>query len=163
MRLLRTVNYNLYLTSIFFSMVCFVSCNIKNDNSFVSKDEYLEYAYYDDTTDWCEKCKCQKVLTKDISFSFDKDFPMDLSSIDYEFLIIRQGVIYKGPFENDIKINKLTFCMDDNLSKVNTLAFVLLDHTNKQVYKWYKKESYYLYKKEKYHISLRGDGTFSLR
>ena len=88
---------------------------------------------------------------------------MDLSSIDYEFLIIRQGVIYKGPFENDIKINKLTFCMDDNLSKVNTLAFVLLDHTNKQVYKWYKKESYYLYKKEKYHISLRGDGTFSLR
>ena len=55
MRLLRTVNYNLYLTSIFFSMVCFVSCNIKNDNSFVSKDEYLEYAYYDDTTNWCEK------------------------------------------------------------------------------------------------------------
>ncbi len=117
-------------------MIYCISCNNKNDNTFVSRDEYLGYVYYDDT-DWCEKCKCQKVLTKDILFSFDKDFPIDLSSIDYEFLIIRQGVIYRGRFENDIIIDNLAFCMDDNLSKVNTLAFALLDHTNKLVYNWY--------------------------
>lgn len=162
MKLLRTVNHNLCLTSVLLSMIYCISCNSKNDNTFVSRDEYLGFVYYDDT-DWCEKCKCQKVLTKDILFSFDKDFPIDLSSIDYEFLIIRQGVIYRGPFENDIKIDNLAFCMDDNLSKVNTLAFALLDHTNKLVYKWYNKESYYLYKKDRYHISLRGDGNFSLR
>ena len=162
MRHLRIINYDLFLKTFFLNVICCISCNRKNDNSFVSKDEYLGYVYYDDT-DWCEECKCQKVLTKDILFSFEKDLPVDISSIDYEFLIIRQGVIYRGPFENNIKIDNLTFCMDDNLSKVNTLAFILLDHTNKQVYKWYNDESYYLYKKDKYRISLRGDGNFSLR
>lgn len=162
MRLLRTVNHNLFLISVLLSMIYCISCNSKQDNTLTSEDEYLLYVYYDDT-DWCEKCKCQKVLTKDILFSFDTDFTIDLSSIDYEFLIIRQGVIYRGPFENNIIIDNLTFCMDDNLSKVNTLAFALLDHTNKLVYKWYNKESYYLYKKDKYHISLKGNGDFSLR
>ena len=162
MRHLRIINYDLFLKTFFLNVICCISCNSEKCNSFVSKDEYLEYAQYDDS-DWCEKCNCQNILTKDILFTFERDFPIDVSHIDYEFLIIRQGVIYRGLFENNIKIKDLTFCMDDNLSKVNTLAFILLDHTNKQVYKWYNDESYYLYKKDKYRISLRGDGNFSLR
>ena len=53
--------------------------------------------------------------------------------------------------------------MDDNLSRVNTLAFVIIDHTNKQVYKWYNKESYYLYKKDKCNVALEKNGEFSLK
>ena len=43
-----------------------------------------------------------------------------------------------------------------------TISFALLDHTNKQVYTWYKKESYNLYKHDKYYIRLKDDGEFSL-
>ena len=42
--------------------------------------------------------------------------------------------------------------MDNNLTRINTISFALLDHTNKQVYTWYKKESYNLYKHDKYYI-----------
>jgi len=41
MKLLRTVNHNLYLTSVVLSMIYCISCNNKNDNTFVSRDEYL--------------------------------------------------------------------------------------------------------------------------
>ena len=53
--------------------------------------------------------------------------PIDLSAIKYDFMIIRQGVIYIGPFEKNIIIKNVSFCMDDNLSRVNTLAFVIID------------------------------------
>ena len=66
-------------------------------------------------------------------------------------MIIRQGVIYRGPFEENIAVKN-----------VNTISFALLDHTNKQVYTWYKKESYNLYKHDKYYIRLKDDGEFSL-
>lgn len=140
-------------------------CSCKRNSlsyTFISKDEYYGYVNYD-TTDWCEKCHAKSILIKNLSFNFDMEVPIDLSSIDYEFLIIREGVIYRGPFDNYIEVNNLSFCMDSNLSKVNTLAFILIDHTNKQVYKWYKKESYYLYKKDKYSISLKCNGDYSLR
>lgn len=141
-------------------LVCF-SCK-KTNNTLVSSSEYLGYVNYD-TTDWCKKCNAKSILTKDMLFTFKMKVPIDLSSISYDFMIIRQGVIYKGPFEKNIKVKNVSFCMDDNLSKVNTLAFVLLDHTNKRVYKWYNKESYYLYKEDEYTITLKDDGEFSLR
>ena len=140
--------------------VCF-SCK-KTNNTLVSSSEYLGYVNYD-TTDLCKKCNAKSILTKDMLFTFKMKVPIDLSSISYDFMIIRQGVIYKGPFEKNIKVKNVSFCMDDNLSKVNTLAFVILDHTNKRVYKWYNKESYYLYKEDKYTITLKDDGEFSLR
>ncbi len=139
----------------------FFSCK-RNSNTLISKIEYTDYANYD-TTDWCKKCQAQSVLVKDLSFNFEMEDPIDLSSINYEFIIIRQGVIYRGPFDTHIEVNNVSFCMDDNLSMVNTLAFVILDHTNKQVYKWYNKESYYLYKKDKYNILLKCNGEYSLK
>ena len=149
-----------YIYAIICLFVC-ISCK-KMNNTIVSNEEYLDYVNYD-TTDWCKKCNAQSVLTKDMLFSFNMETPIDLSSVNYDFMIIRQVVIYKGPFEENIKVKKVSFCMDDNLSKVNTLAFVVLDHTNKRVYKWYNKESYYLYKKDRYDIFLKDDGEFSLR
>lgn len=77
-------------------------------------------------------------------------------------MIIRQGVIYRGPFEKNITVKNVPFIMDHNLTRINTLSFALLDHTNKQVYTWYKKESYNLYKYDKYYIRLKDDGEFSL-
>ena len=44
--------------------------------------------------------------------------------------------------------------MDNNLTRINTISFALLDHTNKQVYTWYKKESYNLYKHDKYYMTV---------
>ena len=158
MKLLRTVNHNLCLTSVLLSMIYCISCNSKNDNTLISTDEYLDYVNYD-TTDWCKKCNAQSVLKKDILFNFDMKVPIDLSAIKYDFMIIRQGVIYIGPFEKNIIIKNV----DDNLSRVNTLAFVIIDHTNKQVYKWYNKESYYLYKKDKCNVTLEKNGEFSLK
>lgn len=145
---------------VLFLLVFFSSCK-KNKNTLVSKNEYFEYVNYD-TTDWCKKCNAHSILTKDLVFNLNMDVYIDLSSINYDFLIIRQGVIYKGPFKQKIEIRNVNFCMDDNLSKVNTLAFVLLDHTNRKVYKWYNKESYYLYKKSKYYVKLEENGEFSL-
>ena len=92
-------------------------------------------------------------------------------------MIIRQGVIYRGPFEENIAVKNVPFIMDNNLTRINTISFALLDHTNKQVYTisfalldhtnkqvytWYKKESYNLYKHDKYYIRLKDDGEFSL-
>lgn len=149
-----------YILALMCLLVCF-SCH-KDNNTLISKDEYLDYVNYD-TTDWCKKCNAQSVMIKDMLFHFDMNVPIDLSSIKYDFMIIRQGVIYIGPFEKNITIKNLSFCMDDNLSKVNTLAFVILDHTNKQVYKWYNKESYYLYKKDKCDVTLEKNGEFYLK
>lgn len=78
-------------------------------------------------------------------------------------MIIRQGVIYKGQFKKNITVKNVPFIMDNNLTRINTISFALLDHTNKQVYTWYKKESYNLYKKNKYYITLKDDGEFLLR
>ena len=77
-------------------------------------------------------------------------------------MIIRQGVIYRGPFEENITVKNVPFIMDNNLTRINTISFALLDHTNRQVYTWYKKESYNLYKHDKYYISLKDNGEFSL-
>ena len=147
-----------------FTLICLFVCSSykNNSNTLISKDEYYDYVNYD-TTDWCKKCNARSILKRDMLFIFDLEVPIDLSSINYDFVIIRQGVIYKGPFKKSIRVKNVTFCMDDNLSKVNTLAFIILDHTNKKVYKWYNKESYYLYKKSEYNISLKNNGEFSLR
>ena len=149
-----------YILTFMSLLVCF-ACH-KDNNTLISTDEYLDYVNYN-TTDWCKKCNAQSVLKKDILFNFDMKVPIDLSAIKYDFMIIRQGVIYIGPFEKNIIIKNVSFCMDDNLSRVNTLAFVIIDHTNKQVYKWYNKESYYLYKKDKCNVTLEKNGEFSLK
>lgn len=88
-------------------MIYCISCNSKNDNTLISTDEYLDYVNYD-TTDWCKKCNAQSVLKKDILFNFDMKVPIDLSAIKYDFMIIRQGVIYIGPFEKNIIIKNVS-------------------------------------------------------
>ena len=138
------------------------SCKKTDSYSLVSKDDYMGYLHYK-TSDFYETYDADSILLKDISFVFEMEVPMDLASISYDFMIIRQGVIYKGPFQKTITVKDVSFIMDNNLTRVNTIAFALLDHTNQQVYTWYKKESYNLYKKDKYRITLKDDGEFSLR
>ena len=152
------------LSKYIYVLMCLLVCSSckNNRNTLISQNEYYDYVNYD-TTDWCKKCDARSILTKDMLFIFDLEVPIDLSTINYDFVIIRQGIIYKGPFEKNIRVKNVTFCMDDNLSKVNTLAFILLDHTNKKVYKWYNKESYYLYKKGEYKVFLKNNGEFSLK
>lgn len=137
------------------------SCKKTDSYSFVSKDDYMGYLHYK-TSDFYEKYDADSILLKDILFVFDMGAPIDLTSINYEFMIIRQGVIYRGPFEKNITVKNVPFIMDNNLTRINTISFALLDHTNKQVYTWYKKESYNLYKHDKYYIILKDNGEFSL-
>lgn len=120
---------------------------------------YLDYK----TSGYSENYDADSILMKDISFVFDMKAQIDMSSISYDFMIIRGGVIYKGPFKKNITVKNVPFIMDNNLTRINTISFALLDHTNKQVYTWFKKESYYLYKKDKYRITLKNNGEFSIR
>lgn len=99
----------------------------------LSKDDYMGYLHYE-TSDFYEKYDAKSILIKDISFNFDMEVPIDFTSISYDFMIIRQGVIYKGPFKENITVKDVPFIMDNNLTRANTVAFILLDHTNKQVY-----------------------------
>lgn len=127
----------------------------------LSKDDYMDYLHYE-TSDFYEKYNAKSILIKDISFNFDIEVPIDFTSISYDFMIIRQGVIYKGPFKENITVKDVPFIMDNNLTRANTVAFILLDHTNKQVYKWYNDHTYSLYKKDKYYITLQENGEFLL-
>lgn len=127
----------------------------------LSKDDYMGYLHYE-TSDFYEKYDAKSILIKDISFNFDMEVPIDFTSISYDFMIIRQGVIYKGPFKENITVKDVPFIMDNNLTRANTVAFILLDHTNKQVYKWYNDDTYFLYKKDKYYITLQENGEFLL-
>ena len=159
---LRKIIYLLLCLSVYvISLLVFLPNKKPNNYSVVSKDDYMGYLHYK-TSDFCEKYDADSILVKDISFVFDMDASIDLRSINYEFMIIRQGVIYRGPFEKNITVKNVPFIMDNNLTRINTLSFALLDHTNKQVYTWYKKESYNLYKHDKYYIRLKYDGEFSL-
>ena len=114
------------------------SCKKTDSYSLVSKDDYMGYLHYK-TSDFYEKYDADSILLKDISFVFDMGVSIDLTSINY-----------------------VPFIMDNNLTRINTISFALLDHTNKQVYTWYKKESYNLYKHDKYYIRLKDDGEFSI-
>ena len=159
---LRKALYLLLCLSVYvISLLAFFPKKKANDYSLVSKDDYMGYLYYK-TSDFYEKYDADSILLKDISFVFDMGASIDLTSINYEFMIIRQGVIYRGPFEENITVKNVPFIMDNNLTRINTISFALLDHTNKQVYTWYKKESYNLYKHDKYYIRLKDDGEFSL-
>ena len=159
---LRKVLYMLLCLSVY--AICLwvlLPCKKPDSYSLVSKDDYMSYLHYE-TSDFYEKYDADSILIKDISFVFDMDASIDLTSINYEFMIIRQGVIYRGPFEKNITVKNVSFIMDNNLTRINTISFVLLDHTNTQVYTWYKKESYNLYKNDKHYIRLKDNGEFSL-
>lgn len=136
---LRKIIYLLLCLSVYvISLLAFFPNKKANDYSLVSKDDYMGYLYYK-TSDFYEKYGADSILLKDISFVFDMGASIDLTSINYEFMIIRQGVIYRGPFEENITVKNVPFIMDNNLTRINTISFALLDHTNKQVYTWYKK------------------------
>lgn len=136
---LRKALYLLLCLSVYvISLLAFFPKKKANDYSLVSKDDYMGYLYYK-TSDFYEKYDADSILLKDISFVFDMGVSIDLTSINYEFMIIRQGVIYRGPFEENITVKNVPFIMDNNLTRINTISFALLDHTNKQVYTWYKK------------------------
>lgn len=159
---LRKALYLLLCLSVYaICLLVLFSCKKTDSYSFVSKDDYMGYLHYK-TSDFYEKYDADSILLKDISFVFDMGASIDLTSINYEFMIIRQGVIYRGPFEKNITVKNVPFIMDNNLTRINTISFALLDHTNRQVYTWYKKESYNLYKHDKYYISLKDNGEFSL-
>lgn len=160
--LLRKILYALLCLSVYIICLLVFFPSKKPQYPFISKEDYMGYLHYE-TSDFYEKYNAKTVLTKDISFTFDMKAPIDLASISYDFMIIRQGVIYKGQFKKNITVKNVPFIMDNNLTRINTISFALLDHTNKQVYTWYKKESYNLHKKNKYYITLKDDGEFLLR
>lgn len=144
-----------------FVIICIQGCSNKPSHKFISKEEYTSYLNYKND-DWCKKYNCKNEVLKALNFNFKMETDLDLSNIEYEFLIIRQGVVYKGNFESKITINDICFCLDDELSKINTLAFVILDKTNKTAYKWYKKESFELYDKDSLSIVLQQNGNYSI-
>jgi hypothetical protein len=133
----------------------------KENVNFISTNDFEGYLKYP-KSEWCEECKCKNMLYKDMIFIIDLDYP-NLHSEDYEFLILREGYIYKGKFNEKIILQNVCFCLDDNLTKLNSLAFVLIDKTDKTVYKWDEKESYFLYKKEILKIQLKKNGSFEIR
>jgi len=133
-----------------------------NSRLIYSKDEYKGYKNYK-FTEWCQKCNCKNTLFNSLTFEFSHDLNFDPKQSYFEFLIIRQGIIYKGNFKDTIKVDSGCFCLDDNLTKLNTLTFVLIDNKEKIVYKWGKKHSYYLYRKDKIKVKLKNDGTYKLK
>jgi len=151
---MRTIVICLFLSSLI------MGCTTKQNHQFKSKEEYSGYLNYK-YTEWCEKCNCKDTLLKVQTFEFDIDFEFKHS--DFEFLILREGVIYKGAFNKKITLNDVCYCLDENLTKLNTLAFVLLDKKEEVVYKWYEKQSYYLYKEDKISVKLKNDGSYKLR
>lgn len=158
----RKILYALLCLSIYAICLLVFFPSEKPQYPFVSKEDYTGYLDYK-TSGYSENYDADSILMKDISFVFDMKAPIDMSSISYDFMIIRGGVIYKGPFKKNITVKNVPFIMDNNLTRINTISFALLDHTNKQVYTWFKKGSYYLYKKDKYHITLKNNGEFSIR
>lgn len=90
---LRKALYLLLCLSVYvISLLAFFPNKKANDYSLVSKDDYMGYLYYK-TSDFYEKYDADSILLKDISFVFDMGVSIDLTSINYEFMIIRQGVI----------------------------------------------------------------------
>lgn len=123
---LRKALYLLLCLSVYvISLFAFFPNKKANDYSLVSKDDYMGYLYYK-TSDFYEKYDADSILLKDISFVFDMGVSIDLTSINYEFMIIRQGVIYRGPFEENITVKNVPFIMDNNLTRTYLLLYWII-------------------------------------
>lgn len=140
-----------------------ISCNNNKISSNLTTEKEEEYKGYLNYPMFNGCFHCDKSLYKNVIFNIKMQYPFDFNKNDYEFMIIREsGVIYRGGFSAVLEISNVCFCLDSNLSILNTLAFVLVDKTNKIVYKWYKKECYYLYKKDVINIVLKNDGSYKI-
>lgn len=137
-------------------------CSSKPSHKFISEDEYEGYLNYK-LDDWCYKSNCSNTEFSDLNFNFKLNLDIDLDSIESEFLILRQGRIYAGAYKPQIIAKNVCFCLDDHLTNLNMLAFILLDKTNKVAYKWYKKESYKLYDKNSLSIVLHNNGDYTIK
>lgn len=150
---------NIFL--IFMIATFLVGCiDRKPKHTFISEKQYEEYLNIK-ADEWCTNCK--EVEFKNQTFQFTMDIDFDFNSIEHEFIIIRKGAIYRGNFSNTINLTNVCYCLDNNLMKLNTIAFVLIDKENKKVYKWYEKQSYYLHKKDTLTVRLKDDGTYKVR
>lgn len=158
------LNRKLIACIIIVTLTGMVGCKHQNDNyNNISYDEYYGYFNYD-TIVWNEYYKdCQNILKKNVSFELKFEAPINTNDSDFLFLIIREvGAIYKGSFKEKIILHNQWFCLGDGYLHLNQLAFVLLDHKKRVVYKWYNKETYRLSKWNHYAITLRRDGSFDI-
>jgi hypothetical protein len=101
---------------------------------------------------WCEKCHCKDTLIKNLTLYFDCDNEIPQSN-DNVLFIIREGVLYKGNFKNKIELS-VCFCLDNNLTKINSLNFALVDKRSSKVFYWSKKQSYYFFDKNIVYVKL---------
>ncbi len=146
-------------------LLCY-SCKRYDTRDLISYKDFWGYVNY--PTSARNDFKPKSILIKDLYFNFDKGVPVDLSTIDHEFLIkigggISEGVIYRGPFDKHIEVKNISLCADNHISSCYMVAFILIDYTNKRLFKWHKKEAYYLYKQDEYYISLKLNGEYDLR
>ena len=145
----------------FIIFFAFVSCiENKVSHKFVSSKEYNSYLTIEKDV-WCKNCTNIDSINQSFIFKLEPD--IKISRTDFEFLILRSGYIYKGEFKDTINLKNIKYCLDDNLMKLNTLAFVLLDKKESLVYKWYRKQSFYLYDKTEIKISLRKNGDYKIK
>ena len=135
-----------------------VGCKDKNDSGFISKDEYEGYLKYP-PCDLCKSIPNSERVKKDLTFFFNLKCDLDLNENDYEFMIIMRGFIYRGVFSKSITVKDVCIEKDD----FYPFAFIMLDKTNKILYKWYKKESYSLLHRNTIKVVLSDDGTYRIK
>ena len=135
-----------------------VGCNQRMDDySYISLNEYPNYMFLADEN-FGKPSDCHDIVKKNLYFKFLFDKNLKLDTSNCTFLIIRNGVLYRGPFNEKINVKDVHFCLDNKLLNINPWAFVLLDHKTKITYKFYRKDSYYFYEDQEITIKLFKSG-----
>ncbi|MDN5216635.1 hypothetical protein QQ020_31490 [Fulvivirgaceae bacterium BMA12] len=141
-------------SAVFLLILLVIGCNAKHSGSIsdnVSNKNNIDFQMHHCYPD----CKERVYKTLGIHVVHEDDIKMD------QYILIVQtneGTIYNGPYKEEINVDKICFCLDDNLSKITSISFHLVDKNNNQVYSWHKKNSYYLYEKDEMYVKLLNSG-----
>lgn len=125
------------------------------DSASVSYSDYESFDHYEELY-----AHCKEIVYKDFELHFVMESP--LRNSDLELLVIRNGLIYRGKFEEEVRIEGLPFCLDDG-GMLETLTFVVLDQRQELAYMWTRKNSYRLHKREAYNIRLMNSGNYRIK
>jgi hypothetical protein len=139
-----------------------MSCNREPNNSWISKKDYQGYLNNLPDENFSERyTNCQNIFQKDLLFEFEMDSRLELDTSNCTFLILRGGTVsYRGKYNRSIKIEDVRFCLDNNLTRISSWAFIFLDKKTETVYKFYQKdkEVYNFSDKEKISVKLSSKG-----
>ncbi|MDA7722492.1 hypothetical protein OAI64_02925 [Schleiferiaceae bacterium] len=150
------LKFNFPLGTIIMSTLMFGCTDYSTRDS--AEVRYSDYKVFDHFEGSYENCK--NVVYQDFELHFEMESP--LTDSDLELLVIRNGLIYKGSFREEIRIENLPFCLDDG-GWLQTLSFVILDHSKKQAYMWTRKNSYRLHERKSYVIRLMNSGNYRVK